>query len=87
MLPFGKKYRDQKEQERLKELEEKARREKERHACNVARETVYNRGDSLGFPSKMIDVRFYNHLYGILLDYRTRIEELEKKLSEQEDKK
>jgi hypothetical protein len=87
MLPFGKNSQEKKEQDRLRELREKEWQEEQKRACAVAQETVYSRSNDLGFPTMNVDVRFYIHLFGLLLDYRTRIEELEQKLNEKEDNK
>ncbi len=63
---------------RLNEEAEKRKRE----AIESARSTVYQLGDELQFPTQEIDVRFYNHLFTILVDYKKRIEELEKQVLE-----
>lgn len=60
------------------ELKQKQREEE----IKVAMQTVHQYAKELGFRSQELDTRFYNHLFSILVDYKHRIAELEKQISE-----
>lgn len=79
MWPFN---RSQEDLELKKKLEQKAKEEEkiERDQKVAAFTTVHGYAKELGFPADKIDVRFYNHLFSILVDQNKRIAELEKQL-------
>lgn len=66
------------EQERKHWLEEEEQRKREQIANAEA--TVYKYADELKFPTRDVDVIFYNHLFSILLEQQKRIDELEKQV-------
>lgn len=78
---FGKSKEElQREQERKRWLEDIEQRK--RDELKLAESTVYDYANQLRFPTRDLDVRFYNHLFFILLEQQKRIEELEKKVLE-----
>lgn len=79
MWPFNR----SKEYLELKKKSEQEAAEKaqiEREQKQFANKTVHEYAKELGFPVDVIDVRFYNHLFSILVDQNRRIAELEKQL-------
>lgn len=81
---FGKSKEElQHEQESKRWREEQEHRKREQ--LDKAESTVYKYADELKFPTRDLDVRFYNHLFSILLDQQNRIEELERQLKEKKD--
>lgn len=70
------------EQERKRWLEDIEQRKREKIANAEA--TVYKYADELKFPTRDVDVIFYNHLFSILLEQQKRIEELEKQVCKKE---
>lgn len=81
---FGKSREEQeREQQRERWLEDIEQRKREQ--LKLAESTVYDYADQLRFPTRDLDVRFYNHLFSILLDQQKRIEKLESQLEEKKD--
>lgn len=75
---FKSKKELEQDQEAQRRINEEAQRE--RDEIKRAKATVFEYGDQLKFPTEVIDVRFYNHLFSILLDQQKRIEELERQI-------
>ncbi len=81
---FGKSKEElQREQERQRWKDEADQRK--RKQLDNAEATVYDYADQLKFPTRDLDVIFYNHLFSILLDQQKRIEELERQQKEKKD--
>lgn len=74
------KSREELEREQELERQQEERDQHNRELRAAASKTIYQYSDDLKFPTKQVDIVFYNHLFGILLDQQKRIEELERQI-------
>jgi hypothetical protein len=79
------KSKDKLEREKQLIQADEERKNLRREQDLFAQRTVYQYADELKFPTRDVDVRFYNHLFSILIEHKNRITELEKQLKEKKD--
>lgn len=77
---FFKRSKENRELEQQSAQEQKEKDEIKLEQFKFARKTVHQYAEELRFPADAIDVRFYNHLFSILVDQNRRITELEKQI-------
>lgn len=84
MWPF-KRSKEDLELKKKSEQEAAEKAQIEHEQKQFANKTVHEYAEELEFPTDVIDVRFYNHLFSILVNQNRRIAELEKQLSKKTD--